>query len=95
MPPEIGECGPSGFTVLDVDGDGVKEIVLLTESAVFLANLDIPNLTLVNVRTLEDAAGPIGGGTFAASGDFDADGVPDLAIAGDNDVRLYRGIAKP
>lgn len=100
-----GETGLLGLDVLlaDFDGDGNLDIVAVGEPEAMMGTSVVlgvrgpvtPGATLD--LTTEDptfaiwGAAPFGGGI--ALGDFDGDGLDDLAIAFDTGVRLYLGPA--
>jgi hypothetical protein len=91
-PEPIGSAGPTTFTLIQADADAAMEILLATSTELYLADFDPVGVALVNVRRLEHADGrALPGGFSAASGDFNGDGVDDIAVAGAEELALYLG----
>ena len=92
--PFAGYTGPIRTATGDFDGDGVKDIVATagphTTPLVKIFN----GRTGQEVRTFFSYEEAFRGGTFLATGDFDADGVDDLVVGADEGggprVRVFR-----
>jgi hypothetical protein len=77
-----------GAVVLDVDGDGTLEAVVVHEATLAVYELDSASeLGSFELSTMHVAP------ARACSADFDGDGVGDLAVTTDDTVELWWGIA--
>lgn len=81
---------------MQLDSTPPFEIVLLTGDGLFVARLGADGASfVVDPEPLRDSEGAtIVGGRAAAVGDYDGDGVADLAIGSSGSVRIYRGIPR-
>ena len=80
----------TSWAALNADGDRAKELVLLTDKGVFLADLD-PGGTSFTVSS-KPLTGVAAVGNVIACGDIDGDGVDDIAIAGTGVLQVFRGL---
>jgi len=95
MPTASAKGLTGGACVLDVTGSGVEDLVLLREGAQAVVILH-PN-GKGNYEELDAAAAGIvakGRATACAVGDYDGDGLNDLAIALDDQLLLFRNLGK-
>jgi hypothetical protein len=79
---------------IEIDGDPLPEIALLTEDALGILQTDASR-TLTEVADADEPAianGPLSLSYLLAAGDFDGDGVGDLMTAGEGTRSLLRGI---
>ncbi|MBW2525309.1 MAG: VCBS repeat-containing protein [Deltaproteobacteria bacterium] len=89
------------FAVLNADGDAALEIALLTDTSIIIADLLLdpsgspPAGRLDEVRTVPLPPGSLSGFDRLVSGDFDGDGLADLALSRRTDVGvvIMRGLA--
>jgi hypothetical protein len=90
LEPPGGES-PTGFCFLNLDDDEALEMAVLTEFTIWVGELTWDHEQ--RVARLEPAKQlERNGGLRIASGDFNADGVDDLAVADFEQVRLLLGI---
>jgi FG-GAP repeat len=75
-------------TALNTDGDVQREIALLTDAGVFIADLaaDGQSFSVASVPALSVS------GNSIAAGDVNGDGVEDLAISGNGLLQVFKGI---
>jgi len=76
----------TSVATLQLDADPARELAIATTAGVFMVNAQGRDLTATKV-------GALPAGDAIASGDFNADGIADLAIAKDHRVGLYLGTA--
>jgi FG-GAP-like repeat len=78
------------WAALNADADPARELALLTDKGVFLADLGADG------RTFTVAPKPLAGvaaqGNVLACGDIDGDGIDDMAIAGTGVLQVFRGL---
>ncbi len=91
-PPTTGTGAPGGgVCILDMEGDGSKDIITTTSSdglhAFHIAGNGTPQLLPASTGLSAK-----GDGVSCAVGDFDNDGLPDLAIALTDRVLLFRNL---
>jgi tetratricopeptide (TPR) repeat protein len=87
----IATAKSGGACVLDVDGDGIFDLVLIESgpSAIrVLRNKGDGSFEALSSKTTGLAAS--GNGISCAVGDFDGDGLPDIAVALDDQLLLFR-----
>ena len=77
------------FAPIQSDGDTIPELLILTESGVFLTRLDVANASYGALTTLESVEFQGDGGI--ASGDLDSDGVEDFVFVGGGDAHVFLG----
>jgi hypothetical protein len=80
--------GATAFAPVLRVATGRARIALLTPEGAYLAELDVASAT-VTVEPDPLVRGPV---TDVAAGDFDADGVIDLAVASPDGARVFRGV---
>lgn len=68
-------------------GAARRELAVVTKTRLFLASPSASDRTKIDTRVVL-GAGPLGAATGVAAGDFDGDGVDDLAIADGGSLRL-------
>lgn len=78
------------FGLVQADADPQKEVALLASGAVYLAECHSPDRA-VTVSAVPIAA-PVTGSSLITCGDFDGDGVDDIATSGDGGIELFRGL---
>ncbi|MCB9588627.1 MAG: VCBS repeat-containing protein [Polyangiaceae bacterium] len=84
-----GDVDPGSFALTQADTDASPEVVLLGAEGGWVADFDFGKHELVNARNLP----AIRGGNSVVSSDYNGDGVPDLAVAGDGGVQVFLGKA--
>ncbi|MEZ4370258.1 MAG: VCBS repeat-containing protein [Polyangiaceae bacterium] len=84
-----GDVDPGSFALTQADTDAAPEVVLLGAEGGWVADFDFGNKQLTNARNLP----AIRGGNSVVSSDYNGDGVPDLAVAGDGGVQVFLGKA--
>ncbi len=89
-PANITEALPTAFAFLEADGDEALEIVVLSPYEAILADVDLASGELV-IKKVFDV---IGGGTTVTSGDFNGDGVADLAVGNGSSVAIFLGVPR-
>lgn len=80
--------GPLAFTLLQADGDPALEIAVSTYVGAYLADIDLEHNAISLKRVLEDELRS----QKVAHGDFDGDGVSDLAMGTWDGVSLFLGV---
>jgi hypothetical protein len=89
-PANINGEPPTAFTLLNADEDAALEIVVLTALGAYLADIDLDSGAFVNPKSLDG----IYGGSWVTSGDFNGDGLADLAIAEWGFVEVLLGVSR-
>jgi hypothetical protein len=87
-------AAPNALAVADFNGDGKLDLAVVDNVTEQFDGYGTVTILLGNGDGTFTAAGPAGGhsGRTVAVGDFNADGIADLAVAGDNDsVLLGKG----
>lgn len=93
---------PEAFTIMNADADPALEIVLATQHALYVSDLDLSSHTIGaprQIATLYSSPGPtpipgvgIGGVIGLESGDFNGDGVRDLALGRQSGFQIFYGV---
>ena len=89
VPKEKQKVG-GGACFLDVDGDGVADLILPTSGDQAIRVFHNSGGTFTNIDTKDTGLAASGEALACAVGDFDNDGLPDLAIAFTDRVMLFR-----
>lgn len=95
LPPDV---HPVSFTLLNADQDPALEIVYFAPEGTFLAELDLAQAKLIDVTPISVALDPAGADYEGnppidlVSGDFNGDGMPDVAMARMFSTQLYYGV---
>lgn len=84
-----GDIEPGSFALTQADTDAAPEVVLLGAEGGWVADFDFGQKKLINARHLP----AIRGGSSVVSSDYNGDGVPDLAVAGESGVQVFLGKA--
>lgn len=82
---------PLGVAALNMDDDGEKEIVIVTERATLVANFEDAARRLLGKPACAGAA-LAGGGRAVTTGDVDGNGVTDLVFARPGGIQIFAGI---
>jgi FG-GAP-like repeat len=86
--PDTPDGPATAFALIQADRDPAFELALLASSRVYLADF-VPGESYVVAST---PVAEVSGAELIAAGDFDADGVPDLALGTASSVAVLRGI---
>jgi hypothetical protein len=83
-------AGPNALAIADFNGDGKLDLVVVDNVTEQFDAYGTVTILLGNGDGTFTAAGPAGGysGNTVAVGDFNADGIADLAVSGDHDSVL-------
>lgn len=99
--PDLAAMSPGGdgpvnsVACLRADRDSAGELAMVLSRAVYLIKLDASSRRLLSaVKLLDEKGEPLEGGLNCSSGDFDGDGLDDLAIADAAAVHVYRARAE-
>ena len=83
--------GSGGACVMDVDGDGVPDLVLMASGSSAIRVLrGRGDGSFAELSSEKTGLLAVGRAVSCAVGDYDADGLPDLAVALDDRMALYR-----
>lgn len=93
VPVPAADAAPLAFTCVNVDRDPALEIVMVTAKAAYVAKLDPGGPGGRAFSTPATLLANVSGGIAIASGDVNADGVADLAVAGGGVVSVYAGVS--
>ncbi|MBI4652628.1 VCBS repeat-containing protein, partial [Candidatus Desantisbacteria bacterium] len=78
--------GPANFEAVDVDADGVKEIIVNTSNKLHVFN---PDGTYIQNFPIIMSAENDGGGQFVVCNDFNSDGMDELVISNQMNGKIY------
>lgn len=85
----------SDVAVLNLDSDAQLEVVLATDRGIYAAKLRPDGTTFeLAPEPLTGPAGRVLSGHAIAAGDFNGDGISDLAVLSARSLQIYRGLAR-
>lgn len=91
-PPTLVPDTPDGpataFALIQTDRDRAIELALLCHSRVYIANADAAG----HYQVAPTPVASLPGAALIGSGDFDGDGVPDLALGTASSIAVFRGV---
>ena len=82
----------AGLCLLDVDGSGAKTILAVGSGREALHAFRFSNHTLTEISLQGSGLSASGDGVSCAVGDFDNDGLPDVAVAFRDRVKLFHNV---
>jgi hypothetical protein len=86
--------GYANIVIADFDGDGKNDVLVSgiqgTGSNAYSIYLNQGNFSFVRAYDFQDIPADSGGKTWAAVGDYDHDGKPDIALINGKNVHLYK-----
>lgn len=85
---DTGKDTPEGFAFVTADTSGVPRIAYVTRHSLVLATVDTKGRSISSRTTLFATVSATG----VAAGDFDGDGVQDLAVADEGNVTILRDL---
>jgi Tfp pilus assembly protein PilF len=92
-PPAAKDAAGGGACILDIEGKGEKDIVVMSEGdAAIRAYKPQPNGALEEISAQQAGLATSGHGVACAVGDYDNDGLPDLAVALSDRVVLFHNL---
>jgi len=83
-----------GACLLDVEGKGEKDIVVLSDGDNALRAFHLRDGGVTEISLKETGLVASGKGISCAVGDYDNDGLPDIAVALEDRVALFRNLGK-